>query len=113
MSPSQTKHLHSVLQLNLLLVLLHALVYSGVLGVLQQVHNPFADGMIVAMLLAPIGIYLCFDYIMSGLCEILQRHDYVALRPVGAGLAISLLPFVAMVLWPAELLEALASVLAA
>lgn len=85
--------LNKVLQLNLLFLLMHFVLYGSIKSVLLGLHNPFADFIVVLGFVSLVGLWLCFDYLMPVFCEAIHRRDREILRPIGWIMAFSAFAF--------------------
>lgn len=86
--------LNKVLQLNLMFLLMHFVLYGSTKSLLLGLHNPFADFVVVLGFVSLVGLWLCFDFLMPVLCEAVRHRDGETLRPIGWMMAFSAFAFV-------------------
>jgi len=86
--------LNKVMQMNLMFLLLHFVLYGGTRALLLGLHNPFADLIVVLGFTSLIGLWLCFDFFMPVFCEAVHRRDRETIRPIGWMMAFSAFAFV-------------------
>ncbi len=85
--PSQsaaiTHHTNTVLQLNLGFFLLHFIVYGSTANFLLNLHNPFADFVVMLGFTSFFGILFCLDYLLPTFCEAINRRDGSTFKVLG------------------------------
>ena len=92
----KTRHrLNKVLQINLMFLLIHFVLYGSTHSILLGLHNPFADFIVALSFVSLIGLWLCFDFLMPVFCEAVQRRDRETLRPICWMMTFSIFAFVA------------------
>ncbi len=86
--------LNKVLQLNLMFLVMHFVLYGSTKTILLGLHNPFADFIVVLGFVSLAGLWLCFDFFMPVLCEAVHRRDCDTIKPIGWMMAFSAFAFV-------------------
>lgn len=83
--------LNRVMQLNLIFLGLHCLLYGGMPQMLLGLHNPFADLVIALAFGAIVGLWLCLDYMLPVYLEAKVNREKPISKPTGWLLSLNLL----------------------
>ncbi len=77
------RFLNRVMQINLLFLAVHLLLYGDMPQLLLGLHNPFADFVVALAIGAVVGLWLCLDYLLPIYMEAkVNRHGLIT-RPTG------------------------------
>lgn len=84
------RKLNIVLQINLLCLLVHALLYGSTREILLSLHNPFADFVVMLAIISLIGLWLVIDFMIPASIELFQKGEKPAAKTTAFAVLLNL-----------------------